>query len=421
MGKKPAIRFEGYTEDWEQVVFGDLFDIMQNVVLSRAELSNEKGVAKNIHYGDVLVKFAELLDVSKERLPFIKDANIVSKFSASLLRDGDIIIADTAEDDTVGKCCEIFNVAEEKVIAGLHTMPYRAKNKFATGYIGYCMNADSYHTQLFPLMQGTKVTSISKTAMKETYVRYPISTEEQKSISGFFSCISKLIIVHQSNYEKLVATKKSMLDKLFPQGDAKVPAIRFEGFAGDWEKKPLGAIADKSFEKNTEMLFVETFTNSAEKGIISQSDYFDHSVSKLDSLAGYFIVRVDDFVYNPRISTTAPVGPINRNKLGRCGVMSPLYTVFTVHDIEPAYLEWYFKSSYWYPYMYYNGNTGARYDRFSISDSAFFKMPILIPSIEEQKQIAGYLNSLDELIELYRIRVEKLKNIKAACLQGMFV
>ncbi len=421
MEKKPAIRFEGYTEDWEQRKFKEVFDLMQNNALSRAELSNAEGEIMNVHYGDILVKYGEVLDVKKDGLTYLLDASIVKKYQASLLQNGDVIIADAAEDETVGKCSEIVGLTDENILSGLHTIPSRPKGKFAEGFLGYYMNSNAFHNQLLPLLQGTKVSSISKSAIQDTDIVYPKSELEQEQIGRYFRHLDHLITLHQSNYEKMVATKKSMLDKIFPQGDAKVPAIRFEDFVGDWEKKPLGAMADKSFKKNTEMIFVETFTNSAEKGIISQSDYFDHSVSKLDSLAGYYIVRVDDFIYNPRISATAPVGPINRNKLGRCGVMSPLYTVFTVHDVEPAYLEWYFKSSNWHPYMYYNGNTGARYDRFSISDSAFFKMPILIPSIEEQKQITGYLNSLDELIELYRIRIEKLKNIKAACLQGMFV
>lgn len=114
----------------------------------------------------------------------------------------------------------------------------------------------------------------------------------------------------------------------------------------------------------------------AEFGVISQRDFFDHDISKLGSLDGYYIVRNEDFVYNPRISTSAPVGPINRNKLGRTGVMSPLYTVFRPHDIDTTYLEHFFKCGYWYSFMNFNGDSGARSDRFSIKDDVFFQMPI---------------------------------------------
>ena len=200
-----------------------------------------------------------------------------------------------------------------------------------------------------------------------------------------------------------------------------IPQIRFSGFTDTWEQRKLSAIADKVTEKNVGLQYIETFTNSAEFGIISQRDFFDHDIAKMSSLGGYYIVRSEDFVYNPRISTSAPVGPINRNKLGRIGVMSPLYTVFRPHDIDTTYLEYFFKSKYWHSFMNFNGDSGARSDRFSIKDSVFFEMPIPIPHIDEQKKIGEYLAYLDRLITLHQRKLEKLKNIKKSCLEKMFV
>lgn len=157
-------------------------------------------------------------------------------------------------------------------------------------------------------------------------------------------------------------------------------------------------------EKNVGLQYIETFTNSAEFGIISQRDYFDHDIAKVGSLDGYYIVRNEDFVYNPRISTSAPVGPINRNKLGRIGVMSPLYTVFRPHDVDTTYLEHFFKSRYWHSFMNFKGDSGARSDRFSIKDSVFFEMPIPIPHIVEQLKIGKYLTHLDNLITLHQCK-----------------
>lgn len=117
---------------------------------------------------------------------------------------------------------------------------------------------------------------------------------------------------------------------------------------------------------------------------------------------GYYIVKTEDFVYNPRISTSAPVGPINRNKLGRTGVMSPLYTVFRPHDIDTTYLEYFFKCGYWHSFMNFNGDSGARSDRFSIRDNVFFQMPIPIPDIDEQRKIGELLTCLDNLITLHQ-------------------
>ena len=198
------------------------------------------------------------------------------------------------------------------------------------------------------------------------------------------------------------------------------PAIRFKGFTDAWEQRKLSEIAGKVTEKNTGLQYVETLTNSAEFGIISQRDFFDHDISKLGSLDGYYIVRNEDFVYNPRISTSAPVGPINRNKLGRTGVMSPLYTVFRPHDIDTTYLEHFFKCGYWYSFMNFNGDSGARSDRFSIKDDVFFQMPIPVPHIEEQRKIGLFLTQLDHLITLHQRKYDKLQVLKKAMLEKMF-
>ena len=202
--------------------------------------------------------------------------------------------------------------------------------------------------------------------------------------------------------------------------DRKAPRIRFKGYTDDWEQRKLGEVVDKVTEKNSGLQYLETLTNSAEFGIISQRDFFDHDISKTTSLGGYYIVRSEDFVYNPRISVTAPVGPINRNKLGRTGVMSPLYTVFRPHDVDTTYLEHFFKSSCWHSFMNFNGDSGARSDRFSIKDSVFFEMPIPTPDIEEQGQIGECLTHLDHLITLHQRKLEKLKIVKKAMLENCF-
>ena len=200
----------------------------------------------------------------------------------------------------------------------------------------------------------------------------------------------------------------------------KTPKLRFKGFTDAWEQRKLGDIADKVTEKNGGLQYIETFTNSAEYGIISQRDYFDHDIAKIGSLDGYYIVRNEDFVYNPRISTSAPVGPISRNKLGRTGVMSPLYTVFRPHDVDTTYLEHFFKSKYWHSFMNFNGDSGARSDRFSIKDSVFFEMPIPIPHVEEQRKIGECLTHIDNLITLHQRKLDRLKNIKKSMLDKMF-
>ena len=247
------------------------------------------------------------------------------------------------------------------------------------------------------------------------------SKDEQTAIGSMFKQLDHLITLHQRKYDKLCVLKKSMLDKMFPKGGSLYPEIRFAGFTDPWEQRKLGELASKRIEKNTNGI-KETFTNSAEHGVVSQLDYFDHDITNDANIGNYSVVHPDDFIYNPRISAVAPCGPINRNKLDRNGVMSPLYTVFSVDDtIDKLYLEHYFKTSRWHQFMFLEGNSGARSDRFSISDSIFFEMPIQCPVLEEQELIASFFGRLDSLITLHQRKLELLRNIKKSMLDKMFV
>ncbi|KAF3301369.1 restriction endonuclease subunit S [Carnobacterium sp. PL12RED10] len=204
------------------------------------------------------------------------------------------------------------------------------------------------------------------------------------------------------------------------ENEKRVPKLRFKGFTDDWEQRKLNEVSIKVTEKNKDNMFVETFTNSAEFGIINQRDYFDKDISNEKNLNTYYIVRNDDFVYNPRISNFAPVGPINRNKLNKTGVMSPLYYVFRTHDINKAYLENYFNSSKWHKFMKLNGDSGARSDRFAIKDSVFNTMPIPYPNLLEQDEIGKFINYVENVIALHQRKLEQLEKLKQALLQQMF-
>ena len=211
----PEIRFAGFTDAWELRKLSLSFDILQNNTLSRSELSIENGAARNVHYGDILVKYGEVLDLKTEELPFIQSSQTVDKLKGSFLQNGDIIMADTAEDETAGKCTEIANLDNMNVLAGLHTIPLRPKQKYAVGYLGYYMNSGSFHDKLLPLMQGTKVTSISKSALQGMSILRPADLEEQRQIGTYFRTLDRLITLHQRKLETLKKLKKAMLQKMF--------------------------------------------------------------------------------------------------------------------------------------------------------------------------------------------------------------
>lgn len=199
-----------------------------------------------------------------------------------------------------------------------------------------------------------------------------------------------------------------------------VPELRFPGFEGEWEEKKLGEFAGKVTQKNVDKKYIETLTNSAELGIISQKDYFDKEISNIDNIKKYYVVEENDFVYNPRMSNYAPFGPVNRNKLGKKGVMSPLYTVFKIQNIDLNFIEFYFKSSKWYRFMALNGDSGARADRFSIKDRTFMEMPLHIPCMDEQIKIGQFFSKLDRQIELEEQKLELLQQQKKGYMQKIF-
>lgn len=211
----PEIRFKGFGGEWENMPFGACFVNVPNNTLSRADLNYKDGMAKNIHYGDVLIKFGEVLDATNELLPFVTNNDVANKLKHAALRDGDIIIADAAEDSMVGKCTELFNIDEQLVLSGLHTIAVRPTLPFAAKYLGYYLNSSSYHDQLLSLMQGTKVLSISKAAIQNTNVGFPKSVEEQAAIGNYFQKLDNLINQHQQKITKLNNIKQACLSKMF--------------------------------------------------------------------------------------------------------------------------------------------------------------------------------------------------------------
>lgn len=159
-------------------------------------MNGENGTARNVHYGDILIKFGDCLDGERSDLPFITDDTVLPKFAGSILREGDVIFADTAEDEAAGKCVELRKLPKEPTISGLHTIPARPRFFFGTGYLGHYLNSDAYHRQLLPLMQGIKVISVSKAALQDTQVRFP-GLSEQAAIGAALSEIDNLITLHQ--------------------------------------------------------------------------------------------------------------------------------------------------------------------------------------------------------------------------------
>ena len=225
-------------ESWGTVAFNKCFKILSNNTLSRAELSDEEGSVKNIHYGDILVKYDNVLNCATERISYIRDVNKTK--NCMFLANGDLVIADTAEDETVGKAVEIINVGEQKVVSGLHTIPCRPTfpDMFADGWLGYYINHSIYHDQLLPFITGTKVSAISKSAIAGTRILVP-PMEEQERIAEALSDVVGMI----SSLEKLIAKKKAI--KQGTMQELLTGKKRLPGFIGEWNKKKLSDCTER--------------------------------------------------------------------------------------------------------------------------------------------------------------------------------
>ena len=211
----PEIRFKGFTDAWEQRKLGEVLDFsLKTNSLSRSMLNYEEGELKNIHYGDILMDYGPILNFKTDTIPYITEGK-VEEFTSQLLMNGDVVFADAAEDESVGKAIEINGLEEQCLVSGLHTIVGRPTIKFAERFLGYYINSNSYHNQLLPLMQGTKVSSISKTTLQKTMIIYPKVNSEQLKIGSFFYCLESIITLHQRKLEELKNMKKTLLQQMF--------------------------------------------------------------------------------------------------------------------------------------------------------------------------------------------------------------
>lgn len=268
-------------------------------------------------------------------------------------------------------------------------------------------------------MSGGAMPALSFGIVKALKLSIPSSKVEQNKIAGFLSSVDKKISLLIKNHALLAQYKKGVMQKLFKQ------EIRFKDDNGntfpDWEIKPLSKLAEKNSLKNKDNAVNAVLTNSAKSGIVNQGDYFNKDIANQGNLTGYTVVEKNDFIYNPRISELAPVGPIKRNHIGQ-GVMSPLYTTFRFKDENVLdYLEQYFNTTMWHRYMNSIANFGARHDRMNITSADFYALPIPLPCEDEREKIVSFIKALETKVNAVNEQIELTKTFKKGLLQQMFV
>ena len=402
---------------WEKTSFSRAFKFLKNNSLSRAELSDDNGNVKNIHYGDILIKFSECLYADEgNSIPYIINDNIAYKLlKLSPLINGDIVFADAAEDNTVGKCIEIITHNDTDLVAGLHTIPCRPTIKFAEGYLGYYLNSSAFHNQLLQYIQGTKISSISKKSICQTIISYPSEIINQQKIVSYFQSLDSLI---QTTSKKLVSLKQikaASLQSMFPQEGETVPKVRFKGFEGEWEKVPFGSFLKESYERST-VENEDILLSSAITGMYLNSELFGHQRGA--SNIGYKKIKKNMLILSAQ---NLHLGNANVNLRFEHGLISPAYKVYEIVNISPLFLQQWIKMDST-NFFFLNATTaGASLCRKNIVWDDLYKQIVLIPSKNEQVKIGLFFSNLDKQISLQTQRLEKLKQIKAACLDKMFV
>lgn len=202
-------RVDGFDDQWISMAFHKYFSFVPNNTFSREFLSN-LGEIGNIHYGDVLVKYDVILSKSDDIPKLIDKSNVTEK---QYLKKNDVIIADTAEDETVGKAVQVGDI-DIPLVSGLHTYACRPNYQTADSFLGYYINSKSYHDQLLPLITGTKVSSVSKKSIRQTEIIIPMDIKEQEAIASVLTTLDEEIKVLESEKDKLIQIKEGAMDDL---------------------------------------------------------------------------------------------------------------------------------------------------------------------------------------------------------------
>lgn len=290
----------------------------------------------------------------------------------------------------------------------------------SSSFLYQSVHTDDFVNSVIAKCTGSSYPAINSSDLAKLTLLIP-EPEEQQKIADCLSSIDALIAAEAQKLDTIKAHKKGLMRQLFPAEGETTPKFRFPEFRrmGAWKSIPLNQLAKRCTQKNSQKKLTRVLTNSAEFGVVDQRDFFDKDIANQSNLEGYYIIEKGDYVYNPRISATAPVGPISKNNVAT-GVMSPLYTVFRFNNDHNDFYAHFFKTTGWHQYMRQASSTGARHDRMAITNDAFLDMPLPVTCMEEQQTICDCFSSLDELIAEETRKLALLKAHKQGLMQQLF-
>lgn len=402
--------------EWEVKPFPECFTLMRNNTYSRESMTDLPGMVANVHYGDVLIKYGAVLDFAKDAVPYLKPG---VKPSKDLLKDGDLIFADTAEDETAGKAVEVQGVRPQMAVSGLHTVACRPQEGlFAPRYLGYYINSAAYHNQLLSLMTGTKVTSVSRAGFVSTYLALPPRSEQDK-IAEALSDVDALLSSMTTLIEKKRAIKQGAMQQLLTGKN------RLAGFSGKWAEKRLrdcgfcfNGISGKSGSdfghgKSRYITFLNVLSN-----VVIDSTIFD--VVDIKPGENQNEVRRGDLFFNTSSETPEEVGfcaVLNQDV--RSVYLNSFCFGFRLTDkaVSGEFLAYWFRSAGGRSLMTFLAQGSTRYN---LSKEAFRDARVAIPSTyAEQQAIAAVLSDMDAEIAALESKRAKYESIKQGLMQEL--
>ena len=401
---KPKIRFNGYTEDWEQRKLGQV-----------AEFNPKSELPEVFEYVDLeSVVGTEMVSHRTE----IKDS--APSRAQRLAQVGDVFYQTVRP---YQKNNYLFEKPDNNYVfsTGYAQLRPFIDARFLMSYL----QTENFVKVVMDNCTGTSYPAINSSDLANIKISLPNNSTEQQQIGTYFSNLDHLITLHQRKCEQTKTLKKYMLQKMFPQDDEKVPQIRFEGFTEDWEQRKLGDLVDRVTRKNQDLVSELPLTISAQYGLIDQNEFFDKRVASKD-VSGYYLIENGEFAYNKSTSTDAPWGAIKRLDRYENGVLSTLYIVFEIKENNPVdsdFLVSYYSTNLWHKGIHEIAAEGARnHGLLNIAPTDFFETKLMIPQdIEEQKKIGKYFEELERLITLHQRKCDELKEVKKFMLQNMFV
>ena len=399
----PAIRFAGFTDAWEQRKLGELADIVGGGTPSTGNPEYWDGDID--WYAPAEIADQIYLESSQRKITELG----YDSSSAKILPPGTVLFTSRAG---IGKTAILAR-------KGCTNQGFQSIVPHKGELDSYFIFSRTEELKRYGELVGAGSTfvEVSGKQMTAMELMIPSTMREQQKIATFFRRFDHLITLHQRKYSRLCNIKKSMLERMFPKERASVPEIRFAGFTDAWEQRKFSEITFPAGIKNKDNLPLESYSITNESGFVPQDEKFENGGTMREAdKRMYYIVAPHSFAYNPaRIN----VGSIGYQNLDKNVIVSSLYEVFqTTDDIDDRFLWHWFKSSDFQKLIEHLQEGGVRlyfyYDKLRAGTLSF-------PSLKEQQRIGQYLDNLDHLITLHQRELERLQNIKKACLEKMFV